>query len=78
MLDNKNLSSGICGQQRPRSACASVQSDRGLHCPLTESLETIKCISGEQMPGWDFAHARGESVHFAHVPRHLFSGTTHI
>ena len=34
----ENLSSGICGQQRPRSACAFAQSDQGLHCSLTESL----------------------------------------
>ena len=28
------VSSGICGQWRPRSAGASAQSDQGLHCPL--------------------------------------------
>ena len=27
--------SGICGQRRPRSDCASAQSDQGLRCPLT-------------------------------------------
>ena len=31
-------SSGICRQQKPRSACISMQSDQGLHCMLTESL----------------------------------------
>ena len=25
------------------------QSDQGLCCPLTESLDTIECISGEKM-----------------------------
>ena len=30
----ENLYSGICGLQRPRSACASAQFDQGLHCPL--------------------------------------------
>ena len=30
-----NVSSGICGQRGPVSA----QSDQGLHCPLTESME---------------------------------------
>ena len=54
----KNLSSGICGQQRPRSDCASVQSDQGLRCPLTESCDIIECINGELMPRSDFAHAR--------------------
>ena len=42
----KNVSSGICGQRRPRSACASAQSDQGLWYPLTESLDTIECING--------------------------------
>ena len=67
--------SGIYGQRRPRSACASAQSDLGLRCPLIESLYTIECINGEQMPGWDFAHARdeSESIKFAHVRRHLFA-----
>ena len=36
------VSSGICGQRRPRSACASAQSDQGLHYPLSESLGTIE------------------------------------
>ena len=47
----KNMFSGICRQQRPRSACASVQSDQGFQCRLTESLDTIEFINGEQMPG---------------------------
>ena len=53
---HKNVSSGICGQRRPRTACASAQSDQPLRCPLTESLDTTECINGEQMPGSDFAH----------------------
>ena len=43
----ENVSLGICGQLRPRSA----QSDQGLCCPLTESLDSVECINGEQMPG---------------------------
>ena len=68
-------SCGICGQRRPRSACVSTQSHQGLHCPLTESFDTIECITGEQTPRWWFAHARyeSESVHFACVRRHLFA-----
>ena len=42
----KNVSSGIYGQRRPRSACASAQSDQYLHCPLTKSLNTIECFNG--------------------------------
>ena len=39
----------------PRSACASAQ---GLHCPVTESLDTTKCIYGEQTTGWYFVCAQ--------------------
>ena len=39
------LSLGICRQQMPRSACTSAQSDQGLHCPQTESLDTKECIT---------------------------------
>ena len=42
------MSSGICGQGQPRSASASAQSDQGIHCPLTESLKTTKCMNEEQ------------------------------
>ena len=54
---------------------ASVQSDLGLHCPLTESFDTIEWINEEQLLGWDFAHVRddSQSMHFAHVWRHLFA-----
>ena len=44
----EKLLQGICGQRRPRSACAFAQSDQDLRCPLTESLETVKYISGGQ------------------------------
>ena len=32
----ENVSSGMYGQRRHKSACASAQSDQDLHCPLTE------------------------------------------
>ena len=38
-------------QQRPRLDCASEQPHQGLSCPPTESLDTIECINGEQVPG---------------------------
>ena len=41
-----NVSSGICGQRRPRSACLYAQSDQGLYCPLTEPFDTTKCMNG--------------------------------
>ena len=58
----ENVSSGICGQRRPSSACASAQSNRALCCPLTESMDTIEYIRGERMSSeCDFAHAWDES-----------------
>ena len=71
----ENVSRRICGQRRPRSACASAQSDQGLRCPLTETSDIIECINEEQMPRWDFAHAwdESESVLFAHGRRHVFA-----
>ena len=58
-------------ERRLRTVYASAQSGQGSHFPLTESLDTTE----EQMPGCDFVHVRdkSESVHFAHVRRHLFA-----
>ena len=47
----ENVSSGICGQRRPRSDCADAQSDQGLHCPLTVSLDTTDSMYEDQGPG---------------------------
>ena len=47
----ENVSSSICGRRRPRSDCASAQSDQGLRCPLTELLVTNVLFTHEQMPG---------------------------
>ena len=33
------------------STCASAHSDQGLHCPLTESLDTTECMDREQRLG---------------------------
>ena len=65
----QNVSASICGQRRPRSACASAQADQDLRYPLTESLDAIECNNRKQTPGSDFAHAWNEceSVHFAHA-----------
>ena len=53
-------SSAKCGRRRPGSACTSAQSDQGHRCLLTESFKTIECSNGEQLPGWDFAHAQDD------------------
>ena len=39
---------GICGQWWPRSACASTQSDQGLHCPL----QCNRVIGYYRTPEW--------------------------
>ena len=45
-------------------------SDQGLHCPQTESLDTIEYTNGELRPRWYFAHVQGDSES-AHVSRNL-------
>ena len=52
------VSSGICRQRRPSSACAFSQSDRGIHCPLTELLDTTECVNGNQKHGYDTLRVR--------------------
>ena len=56
----EKVSFGICGPWRPRSSCASAQSDQGLHCPLIESLDATECINRDQRLGWYFTHAHDE------------------
>ena len=64
-LPCENVSAGVCGQRRPRSACATS--------PQTELLNTMECFNDEQMPERDLVHAwdESESVHFAHARRHI-------
>ena len=57
---HKNVSPGICGQRRLRSACTYAQSDQGLHCPLTELFDKTDCMNVEQMPCRYFAYAQGD------------------
>ena len=56
----ENVSSRIYGQWRPRSACASAQSDQGLHYPLTKSQDTIEYMNGDQSTGWYTAHVQDD------------------
>ena len=49
-MGRENVSSGICGQCGASLACASVQSDQGLHCPLTQSLTSTECMNGGKGP----------------------------
>ena len=63
----ENMSSGICGQRRSRSACASTMSDQCLYCLLTESSGL-----GNFRINHDF---RIENFHFMHEISllHLFT-----
>ena len=53
----ENVFAGICRQRRPRSACTDALADLGLHCPLTESLDTTECMSEKKGPD-DTFHMR--------------------
>ena len=75
----EHVSSSLCGQLRPRSDRASLQSDQGIHCPQTESFASTECTyivfelraeAGDTLcacAGWS------ESAHFAHARRHWFA-----
>ena len=44
----KKVSSGKCGQRRPRPACESAKSDHCLHRPLKELFDITEYMDGEQ------------------------------
>ena len=62
---------------KPRSACAFAQSDQGLHCPLTESLDTTECKkrTANRKEGND-----QESIQFPNTfrPRRQKEGRTYL
>ena len=47
----------------------------GLHYQLTESLDTVECMNGEQRPGQRpvYTSRLCESAHFAYVRRDVLS-----
>ena len=51
----------MCWQRRPRSDCADAQSDQGLHCPITELLDTKECINREKSPDKTFHDAQDDT-----------------
>ena len=72
----RNVSSGICGHRRPRSACASAQSDLGIRCPQTESPDTTDRFNEEQMPGRDCAHVQDNmNLTFCACTKFLFDAS---
>ena len=66
-------SSDICGQQRPRSACASAQSDQGLHYPLTESFDILQNITIASQGTDDFANVQDVNSHILRMFESIFS-----
>ena len=63
-----NMTSDIGRQRRPKSACASIQSDQGLHCPLTESLNTLNVSIEIKCPDESLRMRRiNLNVHFGHA-----------
>ena len=47
----------LLDKRRPRSACAFVQADLGLRCPLTDSMDTVVGVGEQIMPRVDRADA---------------------
>ena len=53
---------------------ANPQSDQGVPCPLTESLDTTECMNGEQRPGRYIEHAQDDlNLHNTYVREGTFS-----
>ena len=48
------------GPDQHLHSLASMQSDQGLHCLQTDSLDTIECFNGEQLPVGDFEHVQDD------------------
>ena len=70
----KNMFLGTYGQQRPRSDCASAQSDQDLPCPLTESLDTTEFLMESKGPDETFQQAQDDvKPHFVHAQGKFFA-----
>ena len=55
-LNGCSTSSKTCLRANAVSDDQPVQSDQGLRCPHSESLDTTECFNGEHMTGRDFAY----------------------
>ena len=83
MRNTQNGHDAICNQCRPRSACIYIQAGQGLHCPLTESMDTVVYVDEQRMlrSGCIDAHAdldchcsqkhKGSFPHIAHHIRKM-------
>ena len=50
----------FAGQHRPWSACAFVQADQGLRCPLTEPIVIAVYVDEQKMPASDCTDAHAD------------------
>ena len=77
---SENVFSGMCRQRRPRSACASAQSDQGFRCPQTESLLYYRMFQLRANARMRFYACAGwcESTKFGHAWRHIFAWRAQI
>ena len=70
----ENVSSGKCGQLRPRLSYASAQSHQGYHCPLTV-IAYYRLYEWQAKAQMILCACAGcsEYVYLAHVRRHVFA-----
>ena len=64
----------ICGQRRPRSACAKAQADQGIHCPLTVSMDTVVYARMSTNRESSDQTARMRTLIWAYFVRKLYKG----
>ena len=74
------MPSDIGRQRKPRSTCASAQSDQAIHCPLIESFDITECTDREQRTGRCFAHVLDHvNPHILRMFEYTFSiGVAHF
>ena len=73
----QNVPLGTCRQWKPLIRLCFAQSDQGLHCLQTESLDTIECMNGDRSSRYTVCMHRmiwmwSEKAHFAQDRRHFF------
>ena len=73
-LTKRKCAFGLCADSKGPDQTVKMQSDQGLHCPLTESLDTTKYMESKGLD-YTFASYTGwsESAHFVYVRKHFFA-----
>ena len=70
----KCVSWEICGQRRPRSDCASAQSDKGLHYRIIGYYRMFQWRANAHMNESLLMRRMNLNLHLTHVQSHLFAG----